>query len=291
MRRVPRSLIVFAVSLCAALTARPGTQDSGTLATITVDYPLEDSIFPPEFPAPTFLWRDNTGSVSWTIRLTFSNHSGGLTLTSKGEAMKLGEIDPRCVAKTNEPPKLTAEQAAAHTWTPDPETWSRIKKQSAGTPATITITGFSGADPKHPLSRGNVRILTSKDPVGAPIFYRDVPLMPSEGQRGVIKPLAASAVPLIAWRLRDVSRTESRLMMTGLHTCANCHSFSADGKTMGMDVDGPQNDKGLYALTPVKSHTSIRNEDVIAWSSYQGKLEENCESGSCREFPQTASTL
>jgi hypothetical protein len=37
-------------------------------------------------------------------------------------------------------------------------------------------------------------------------------------------------------------------MMEGLHTCANCHSFSRDGKTLGMDMDGPQNDKGMYAL-------------------------------------------
>ena len=40
--------------------------------------------------------------------------------------------------------------------------------------------------------------------MGAPIFYRDVPLMPSELEKGVIKPLAPSAVPLIAWRLRNV---------------------------------------------------------------------------------------
>ena len=41
--------------------------------------------------------------------------------------------------------------------------------------------------------------------------------------------------------------------MTGhLHSCANCHSVSRDGKTMGMDVDGPKNDKGLYALFPIQ---------------------------------------
>ena len=25
---------------------------------ITVDYPLQNSVFPPEFPAPLFMWRD-----------------------------------------------------------------------------------------------------------------------------------------------------------------------------------------------------------------------------------------
>lgn len=37
---------------------------------------------------------------------------------------------------------------------------------------------------------------------------------------------------------------------------------------MGLDVDGPMNDKGLYALVPVRSETSIRNEDVIRWNSF-----------------------
>ena len=56
--------------------------------------------------------------------------------------------------------------------------------------------------------------------------------------------------------------------MEGLPTCANCHSFSRDGKTMGLDVDGPGNDKGLYGIVPVKAETSIRNQYVIRWSSF-----------------------
>ena len=99
------------------------------------------------------------------------------------------------------------------------------------------------------MSIGSTTIETSSDPVGAPIFYRDVPLMPSETEKGVIKPLAADAVQLIQWRLRSIDRSrEPHRSLRACHTCANCHSFSSDGKTMGMDMDGPQNDKGLYAL-------------------------------------------
>ena len=60
--------------------------------------------------------------------------------------------------------------------------------------------------------------------------------------------------------------------MNGVHSCANCHSFSRDGKTMGMDLDGPRNDKGLYALFPMQATSTIRSENVIAWSTYRGKL-------------------
>ena len=88
-------------------------------------------------------------------------------------------------------------------------------------------------------------------------------------EKGVIKPLPKSALPLVGWRLRDVSKPESRLLLTGMHTCANCHSFSHDGKTLGIDLDGPQNDKGLYAVLNIKPQMSIRNEDVISWNSFQ----------------------
>ncbi len=242
-------------------------------ARITIDYPGEGAIFPPEFPAPTFLWRDpDKSTTSWVIDVMFVDGSAGLRAESHGERMRLGEIDPRCASSTNEPPKLTPEQADAHTWTPDDATWAVIKKNSVQGAAALTISGYREGNPNQIVSRGQLTIRTSKDTVGAPIFYRDVPLMPSETEKGVIKPLAAKSVPLIAWRLRNVGETRSRLLMEGLHSCANCHSMSADGKTMGIDVDGPLNDKGLYAIVPIQPHTSIRNEDVVAWSTFRGKL-------------------
>ena len=57
-----------------------------------------------------------------------------------------------------------------------------------------------------------------------------------------------------------------------MYTCANCHSFSRDGKTMGMDLDGPQNDKGMYTLVPIRQQMSIATKDVIEWSTFEGKL-------------------
>src|ERR1017187_8790319 len=51
-----------------------------------------------------------------------------------------------------------------------------------------------------------------------------------------------------------------------MHTCANCHSFSRDGKTMGLDMDGPQNDKGLYALVDLKPETVVCSSDLVSWN-------------------------
>jgi tetratricopeptide (TPR) repeat protein len=261
------------VILCVALGVAVAARGAASPARITIDYPEQGSMFPPDFAAPTFLWRDGAGEArAWRIEVKFAEGGAALRVDSEGEMLKVGAVDPRAVAETNELPKLTAEQAAMRVWKPDAASWNEIKRRTGKRPATITISGYGDKAMKEAVSRGSVTIRTSKDAVGAPIFYRDVPLMPSELEKGVIKPLAAAAVPLIAWRLRNVAEEKSRLLMTGLHTCANCHSFSRDGKTMGMDLDGPQNDKGLYAVVPVKPEMSIRNEDVIKWSKFRKEL-------------------
>src|SRR5271157_5795223 len=257
-------------ALClAGLSMASASAQSGT-APIVIDYPADGSVFPPDMAAPTFLWRDPaTGAVSWQIDVSFADGSAAIHVAAKGERMHIGEIDPRCVAPTNQPPRLTPRQAAAHTWLPDPATWAAIKKHSVAGAATVTISGFAAGNARQPVSRGHMLLSTSADPVGAPIFYRDVPLMPSKTEKGVIKPLDTRAVPLIAWRLRDVAETQSRVLLEDMHTCANCHSFSSDGKTLGMDLDGPENDKGAYVVAPIAPEMSIRPENVFTWNSFE----------------------
>jgi tetratricopeptide (TPR) repeat protein len=270
--------LCIAAAIAAAAGPRPHS-----VAPITIDYPADGSIFPPELPPPAFLWRDADASATdWRIEVEFAGGAARIQVKSSGERMQLGEIDPRCVGAV--PPKLTPEQAAAHTWKPDPQTWAAIKSHSANGAATVTITGFADGRDTRAVSRGRISIRTSKDPVGAPIFYRDVPLIPSPTVKGVIKPLPTFAIGLIAWRLRNVGETQSKTVMQGLPTCANCHSFSLDGKTLGLDVDGPQNDKGLYALVPVRKEMSIRNEDVIRWSSFRGEAPVKTDGPAAKRF-------
>jgi hypothetical protein len=233
------------------------------LLPISIDYPKDGSIFPPGITAPTFLWRDAAGT-SWSIEVRFAGKAAPIRVSSSGERMKLGAIDPDCVSGSNELPKLTLRQAAAWAWTPDPATWAAIQSHSAAQPATLTITGYR--DGHAAFSQASILLSTSPDPVGAPIFYRDVPLMPA-ASAGVVQPLALSAVHLIHWRLRDIRQPESRTLLKEMPTCANCHSFSNDGKTFGMDVDGPANEKGLYAVVPVQKHMTIESKDLVHWTN------------------------
>ena len=237
---------------------------------ITVDYPVKGSLFPPDFSPPLFQWRDPAGDTTvWRVEIDFEEHARRIQLSSAGEPMQIGELDTGLVGYV--PPELTPEQKLAHTWRPDPKLWETIKKHSVKHPATVIISGFQSARAKEPLSKGEVTIQTSVDPVGAPIMFRDVPLIPpapEDSERGVIKPLPDSVLPKIKWELRDVSATHSRVVMQGLPTCANCHSVSRDGKTLGIDVDGPVNDKGLYGLIPIRKVSTISNEYIIHWSDF-----------------------
>jgi tetratricopeptide (TPR) repeat protein len=273
--QVPLIVVVVAlIGFCLAgnLNAkrRVASDDrGGDLAPISIDYPSNHTLFPPDFAAPSFQWRDKSGGVLWQIDVRFGDHAPDIQVKSKGERMQIGPIDERCAKAGAVAPVLTPEQAAGHSWKPDATSWATIIRHSVKKPATVTITGYADEGMSIELSRGQVTIQTSKDPVGAPIFFRDVPLISvPTGEKGVIMPLPTTAVPFIAWRLRYVGEKQSRLMMQGLPTCINCHSFSRDGATMGLDVDGPGNDKGLYGIVSLKKETSIRNENVIRWSSF-----------------------
>ncbi len=237
-------------------------------AAIIIDYPSEGSVFPPEITAPTFLWRDPSGTATtWHIQIVFATGGPDIQLQSPGELLRVGEIDDSYGGFV--PPTLTAEQAAAHTWKPDGATWTAIKTRSSRRPAKVVVSGFIPGNAQA-VSRGQVTIQTSTDPVGAALFYRDVPLLPAipQGEKGVIKPLPDSLLPMIKWRLRYLDEPQSTTVMQKLPTCANCHSVSRDGKTLGLDVDGPNNNKALYSLLPVKKVSSISKESIVKWSDF-----------------------
>ena len=101
-------VIVSAVVLAPALIVeRTGAQQP---APIKIDYPLDGSLFPPDFAAPAFLWRDPSGRAeTWRVDVTFSDGWAAIQAHAPGERLRVGEIDPRALAATNQAPKLTPE--------------------------------------------------------------------------------------------------------------------------------------------------------------------------------------
>lgn len=238
-------------------------------SSICVDYPFDKSVFPPEIVPPAFLWHDSEDkSDLWLIDITFAKNPYHIYVVTSGKRPE-PVIDPEAVSSTNEHYKPSDYDLAANAWTPVEGVWESMKRNSTEEFAALTITGFNSEDMSKPLSQSSTNFMTSKDPVGAPIFYRDVPLMPSETKSGLIKPISKKGLPLIAWRLRDISRPSAPVVLKDMPTCANCHSFSLDGKVLGMDMDGPGGDKGAYGLTKVKKKVVITDDDIITWNSYK----------------------
>jgi hypothetical protein len=205
---------------CILITA---TLAEAQQSPITIDYPEDGSIFPPEITAPTFIWRDPAESnTSWLIDVAFADGSAAIHARSRGERLRIGEIDPRCIAESNQPPRLTPREAAAHSWTPDAETWAAIKKHPIEHPATLTITGLQDGNPDHAVSRGHVTIQTSKDPVGAPVFAHAVAKDPyPEGRWLVFSSKSRSPYTQMFLTHLDEQGSDSPAILIGNVTAAN----------------------------------------------------------------------
>ena len=98
--------------------AQSGRQ-AGELARVTIDYPLEGSIFPPEIIAPTFLWHDAAEQADrWLVEISLEGGASRLSVLVPGEPPPRGEIDERCISDTNRIYEPTPYQASAKSWKP-----------------------------------------------------------------------------------------------------------------------------------------------------------------------------
>ena len=228
---------------------------------VVVDYPLSGTVFPPNFPAPTIIFHDPTAADSWLVEAKFDDGDKPLAMLTKANLPLAKPTTPQAQrhpsARAYRP---SNEQLSERRFKPPPEFWAAFLKRSSSQPATLTITGFRNADHARVLSSGRVSVRTSTDPVGAPIFYRDVPLPFIH---------AFKNTKSIRWRLGDVTSNQPPpTLLTDMKVCGNCHSFSPDGKTLAMDVDYG-NDKGSYVIAEVKPTTVLARDKVISWSDYK----------------------
>ena len=190
---------------------------------IEIKYPLDETLFPPEIVAPTFVWSDKTEGVkTWTVLVRFDD---------KGEVLRFPTTEPR--------------------WRPSEADWAKIKQRSVARDAQVAIVGL-GPDAQA-ASSATVRIRTSTDPVGDSIFYREVPL----------PFLTAVQDPSrIRWRFGSVdSETAPPIVLENLPVCGNCHSFSGDGKRPGPRRGLRQRQGCLRGPAGVEADGAERRED------------------------------
>ena len=206
---------------------------------IAIEYPLDGAMFPLEIAPSTFLWKDGSS-------------------TAKRWLIKIGHVDATPIVEA----QVTDKQ-----WKPDSDTWTRIKTAALEKPVSVTVARIASETAvaeenlsDAQLASATVSISASSDPVGAPIFFREVPLPFDYANQYPEK---------IRYRLGHVAESpEPKVLLENLPLCGNCHSFSKDGSVLGMDVDYA-NDKGSYVLTELAKKTDLTPDKIISWSDFR----------------------
>ncbi len=264
------------------------------LASLAVAYPPNEAVFPPEMAAPTLVWSDPAREAdTWLIDAACGDEGEHLRVLTRGATPPPArDSDPQTASEASAAYKPPEPPLVPRRWMPSPQVWEQIKSMAKGRTLTVTIFGLQstklirrqdagetqGRD-GYPnakdrvwgpdalatvLSRGRVQFSVSSDPVGAPIFYRDVPLP----FRHVLKNIDS-----IRWHLGEVSSYRPPVLLTGMKVCGNCHSFTPDGTTLAMDVDYGS-DKGSYVIAPVRPQTILGKDTLISWSDYRREDKE-----------------
>lgn len=208
-------------------------REDGGYPSLSVLYPSDGTLFPPEIIAPTFRWEDHgKASHAWVVAFEFPD---------RGRRMSFLSERPE--------------------WTPAPDDWHEIKRRSLAQPARITILGVDRGRGNEIVSAARISISTARDEVGAPLFYREVDLPFIQAVRDPAKH--------IRWRFGSIdSPQQPPVVLEKMPVCANCHSFSRDGQTLGMDVDYA-NDRGAYIVRPVAREMTLDREQILTWSDYR----------------------
>jgi len=209
----------------------------GTPGKLSITYPSDGTIFPPEIVPPTFIWNEtNQTANKWLVIVDLDNEDERITVFTEKKI-----------------------------WRPTSDQWEIIKKHSIEKDIQITVLGNNSDEPEKIASGSSITIRTSEDKVGAPIFFRAVTL-PFE--------FTVNNLHTVSWHLGNIaSESQPPAVLKDMPLCGNCHSFSSDGKILAMDVDYA-NDKGSYVITNFTEETILSQDKIITWSDYKRDEEE-----------------
>jgi tetratricopeptide (TPR) repeat protein len=233
VKRLFTIILVLILTGCSNLhiDKEVASLDSGSKVPsgLSMVYPFQGTIFPPEFPAPEFEWKDSLSSSSkWNVFIT--DTKGNILISSS----------------TNQP-----------IWRPEGTIWERLK--NIPNPGTYSFIAVSDKKVKNNYLSCKITFTFSKDSVGADIFFRAVTLPFS---------YAVKNVHTIEWYMGNVGGEKPRKMLDNLPVCANCHTFSTQEPILAMDVDYG-NDKGSYVISNTTDTCRLKPGDIITWSNFK----------------------
>lgn len=194
-------------------------------------YPYNYSIFPLDIISPTIRWKSqDSDELDWAIIVSIPSKNISFSYQTSEFEYKIPKKD-----------------------------WE-ILKNYPEIPIKIKLIGFKKNEQNKAIAYDERLIFISKDKVEAPIFYRTVTLPFG---------YAVEHLETISWRLGYVSdESKPATVLSNLPICGNCHTFSKDGKTLGMDVDYG-NDKGSYTIASIAPTIHLSKDNIITWTDYK----------------------
>jgi hypothetical protein len=82
--------------------------------------------------------------------------------------------------------------------------------------------------------------------------------------------LAENMLDSMNFMLIDVgSKNKPHVAMQRFLVCGNCHSFSNDGKTIGLDLDAGLRDKGGYFVSDIKDTMLFNRDNYMSWTKIE----------------------
>jgi hypothetical protein len=140
-------------------------------------------------------------------------------------------------------------------WTPDEAAWDSLKVLSDFKKIYFTVKR------KGDNNSSSLHFNISIDSVGAPVLYRQMPIPFLIAE----KQLDSMNFMLINFG----SKQKPHTAMKGFSVCGNCHSFTADGNEIGLDLDAGFRDKGGYFVSKVEDTIQFNQSNFNSWSKIE----------------------
>jgi len=142
-------------------------------------------------------------------------------------------------------------------WSPDEAQWDSLKMLSDFKDMYFTVKR-SGS--KNPAS---VAFKLSEDSVNAPVLYRQMPIPFI---------VAEKKLDSMSFKLIDFgSKNPPHEAMKGFPVCGNCHSLTAGGDKIGLDLDAGLRDKGGYFVSDIKDTVTFDLSAYTSWSKLENR--------------------
>jgi hypothetical protein len=228
MSKLKNTVLVLSL-LAACIIVIFLVRKKGASAGELITYPFNNALFPPEFPAPTFEWKNgDKDTKSWDIVLTTGNKRFTVNATTQNTR-----------------------------WKPTESEWDSIKFLSNSGKIYFKVNQSD----KGNKVNGQVVFRISRDSVGAPILYRQIPIP---------FVIAEKQLDSMNYILIDPGcKGKPHIAMKGFPVCGNCHSITADGKTVGLDLDAGRRDKGGYFVASLNDTVVFDINHFMSWSKIE----------------------